>query len=273
MGIVCMTKSDDKKPARNKDRVKSLEKGLHLLMILSQSKSNLSLDEVTKRSGYTKTACFRLLKTMQDLNFVEQHPQNSTYRLGPRNISVGAAALKNLSLRDLALPVMQRLQTSTGETINLSVLDQAEVVFIERLEATHIISTHHHIGDRLPVHCTSMGKALLAFLPQHQLDQVLQRIRFESKTEKTVISIDGLAKELVQVRKTGLARNNEELEQSLCAVAAPVLDHMAQPVAALNIAFPLIRHQFKEAVDQYGPQVKQAAKDISKLLGYFDQED
>lgn len=251
-----------------KERVKSLEKGLRILVLLSRSQSSLSLDEVTRISGFSKTSCFRILQTMKDLNFVEQNARDSTYRLGARNISLGAATLKHLSLRELAVPFMQRLQEQTRETINLTILDQTEVVFVERLEATHIISTHHHIGDRLPVYCTSMGKAILAFLPPARLDLLLEQIPMEVKTDQTIDSPEKLRIELERIRKTGLAVNNEELEKGLCAVAAPVLDSLGEPVAALNIAFPLIRYTFREAFDHYAPLVKHAAGEISKGLGY-----
>lgn len=254
----------------DKDRVKSLDKGLNILMLLSQAKEDLSLDQITKLSKYTKTSCFRLLKTMQELNFVDQNPQDSTYRLGARNISIGATALKNVKLRQLALPYMQRIQVKTKETSNLTILDQTEIIFVERLEAEHIVSTHHHIGDRLPVYCTSMGKAILAFMPQHQLEPLLKKLRLENKTKKTISSIDMLMKELENVRETGLAVNNEELEKGLCAVAAPIRNYLGESVAALNIAFPLIRYNFKDAVRDYGPLVKEAANEISERLGYTD---
>ena len=120
---------------------------------------------------------------------MEQAPKSKLYRLGPRNVSLGAAAMKGMTLRRLARPFMRKLQEMSRETVNLSVLDGAEVVFVERLEAGHIVSTHHRIGDRLPVHCTCMGKAILAFLPEAGLEAVLTRITFEQKTEKTLQSI------------------------------------------------------------------------------------
>ena len=260
------------KPAR-KDRVQSLEKGLQILLLLSRAQADLTLEELTRRSGYTKTTCFRLLKTMQDLNFVEQDPQSSAYRLGARNISVGAAALNKLSLRDTALPHMHRLRELTDETINLTILDQTDVVFVERLEAVHIISTHHHIGDRLPVHCTSMGKAILAFLPPARLEPLLEQIPLEAKTDKTITSLERFRSELARIRETGLAISDEELEKGLCAVSAPIMDYQGYAVAAINIAFPLVRHDLSEAVTRFSPQVKTAAGQISRQLGYTESSD
>lgn len=255
-------------PRSQNDRVKSLEKGLNLLLLLSRQEGALSLERITRLSGLNKTTCFRLLKTMQDMGFVDQEPGSKLYRLGPRNISLGAAALQGLSLRSLALPFMQRLRELTQETVNLSVLDGTEVVFIERLEAKHIISTHHRIGDRLPAHCACMGKAILAYLPPHKLQTVLDKIRFEKKTPNTLSDRGALERELEKVRQEGLAYNREELEKGLCAVAAPVLGHAGEAVAGLNVAFPLVRHDLHEAMDRFAPEVKRAAEGISKLLGF-----
>ncbi len=253
-----------------KDRIKSLEKALNLLILLSRSKSSLSLDELTKQSELKKTSCFRLLQTLRKLNFVEQDPGSKDYYLGSRNISIGAAALNSLSLRRTALPYMQRLQRETKETVNLCVLEGTEVVFVERLESEHILSTHHKIGDRLPVHCTCMGKSILAFLPEGKAEDVLREIRFTRRTPHTITSQEAFRRELREVRKRGLAVNIEELEQGLCAVACPVRNYSGEAVASINIAFPALRHEPKQAIKRFSPMLKLACLEISKSLGFHE---
>jgi DNA-binding IclR family transcriptional regulator len=251
-----------------KDRIKSLEKALNLLIVLSKSKSALSLDELTRQTELKKTSCFRLLQTMKKLNFVEQDPGSKDYYLGSRNISIGAAALNGLSLRRTALPFMQSLQRETKETVNLAILEGTEVVFVERLESEHILSTHHKIGDRLPVHCTCMGKSILAFLPESKLEDVLREIRFTRRTPHTIASQEAFRKELKDVRDRGLAVNIEELEQGLCAVACAVRNYSGEAVASINIAFPVIRHDPEQAIKTFAPRLKQACMEISKSLGF-----
>jgi DNA-binding IclR family transcriptional regulator len=250
------------------DRVKSLEKGLNLLLLLGQQKNAMSLDLITQASKLNKTTCFRLLKTLQNLGFVEQEPGSKNYRLGSQVISLGAAATKGLPLRSLALPYMQKLKDLTQETVNLSILHGTEIVFIERLEASHIINTHHNVGERLPAYCTCMGKAIMAYLPREKLAPILESIRFEPITAKTIKSREAFMEELKRVRREGLAFNLEELEQGLCAVSAPLLDYSGEAVAALNVAFPLTRHDLEEALNRIAPQVKSAAEEISKILGF-----
>jgi len=251
-----------------KDRVKSLEKALNLLIVLSKSKSAMSLDDLTSEAGLKKTSCFRLLQTMKKLNFIEQEPGSKNYYLGRRNISIGAAALNGLSLRRTALPFMRELQRETKETVNLCVLEGTEIVFIERLESEHILNSHHNIGDRLPVHCTCMGKSILAFLPEQKVEDVLSEIRFTRRTPYTIASQEAFRKELEGVREKGMAVNVEELEQGLCAVACPIRNHIGEAVASINIAFPVIRHDPKQAFKRFSPKLKSACLKISKSLGF-----
>lgn len=252
--------------------MKSLEKGLKLLLLLGGQEEPLNLEKIAQTSGLNKTTCYRLLKTMQELGFVEQEPGSKQYRLGAKNISLGAAAVKGLSLRHLALPYMRRLKDTTQETVNLSMLDGTEVVFIERLEASHIVSTHHRIGDRLPAYCTCMGKAILANLPQEKLLAILDKTRLEAKTPNTITDRQAFLGELQRIRQEGLAYNREELEKGLCAVAAPIMGYAGEAVAGLNVAFPLTRHDAQEVSRRFAPLVKQAAADISRLLGYSKEQ-
>jgi IclR family pca regulon transcriptional regulator len=252
----------------DKERVKSLEKGLRLLVLLSRQESPLSLDEITRLSGFKKTVCFRLLQTMKDLNFVEQDSKTKNYRLGWQNISIGAATLKDLSLRRVALPFMQKLRQDTGETVNLAILEGTDIVFVERLEADHILGTRNRIGERLPVYCTCMGKAILAFMPPSRQEEIISKIDFRPLTGRTLTTPEQLRRELARVRSEGVAVNDEELEDGLCAIGAPLMDYTGFAVAALNVAFPTFRHSKEKALRNFAPAVKEASRKISTLLGY-----
>ena len=237
-------------------------------MILSKSKTSLSLESVSRLSGLKKTSCVRLLKTMLEVGFIEQESETLNYRLGYRNISVGAAALESISLRKIAHPYMQELQELTKETINLSVLDGTDVVFIERIEAAHILSSHHLIGDRIPVHTSSIGKVILAYQPKDERNEVIDKIKFQRKTSSTIISKEAFERELQKVKNQGMAFNNHELEVGLCAIAVPILGHHGKAVAGLNVAFPSARHDFDTALREFAPALKSASKEISHKLGF-----
>jgi len=251
----------------NKELSKTLAKGLQLLVLLSRQKSAVSLEELTSMAGLSKTVCFRLLNTLKETHFVEQDDQSKQYRLGVQNISIGTAALDGLNLRHIALPFMQKIREQSNETVNLSVLDGTDIVFVGRLEARHIISTHHRIGDRLPAHSTCQGKAIMAFIPPDELDELLEQITYTKFTNHTLDSPQALREQLIQIHKRGVAFNEQELETGLWAVAGPILDHRGLPTASLNIALPLVRHSQEEAISKFAPMVAEACQEISRLIG------
>ncbi|MCB2190574.1 MAG: IclR family transcriptional regulator [Deltaproteobacteria bacterium] len=251
----------------DRQKAKTLTNGLNLLILLSRQEAAASLDELTKLSGLSKTVCFRLLATLKELNFVEQDAQTKRYRLGAQNISIGASALNSLSLRNVAMPFMEQLRSLSDETVNMAVLEGTDIVFVARLEASHIINTRHRIGERLPAHCTCQGKAIMAFSPPETLERLLDQIKFRAATVHTITTPQAIKKELALIRRRGIALNAQELEKGLCAVAAPILDYTGYAVASLNIAFPLLRHSQQEATHDFAPAVAKACQEISRMLG------
>jgi DNA-binding IclR family transcriptional regulator len=226
------------------------------------------LEEVTRATGYKKTTCFRVLKTLQNLGIVEPSPGTKKYQYGPRLAAIGLFALKNMNLRQVAMPVLQKLRNDTGETINLTILNGAEILYVERVMSDYLVNVNVNIGDRLPVHCASMGKVILAYLPTTKLDEILPAISFTRRTEKTIASRSALLKELEKIRETGYAINDEELEKGLRAVAAPIFDYTGEAFAATNIAWTTARHSGRETFSEYAVNIVAAAKQISQLLGH-----
>jgi IclR family pca regulon transcriptional regulator len=261
----------DPKP-KDRNRVRALEKGLALLSVLSRQDSELSLERISQISGFSKTTCYRLLQTMRRLHFVTQSDETKGYQLGARNISIGMAAMDRHSVRSISVPYMRRIKAQTNETVNLTILDGVEVVFVERIEANFIINSNLYVGSRLPVHCSSMGKAILAYLPEDTLFSILDKLDFQPHTAKTITSRKQFMEELTRIRTRGIAVNNEELEKGLYAIAAPILDRSGASIAAMNISFPLVRHCIREAMADFVPIIKQACMEISNLMGFKDEQ-
>lgn len=256
----------------DRDHVKSIEKCVVILDCFHASQHLLSLEDITQRTGYKKTTCFRLLKTMKTLGLVELSPSIKKYRYGPRLAILGLSALKNMSLRQSALPILQRLRDETGETVNLTILSGSEILYVERLMSDYLVNVNVNVGDRLPVYCASMGKAILAFLSDERLNAILSTVRFNPKTEKTITSKSQLKKELKQIRAQGFAVNDEELEMGLRAVAAPIFNYSGEPFAATNIAWTTARHPEKEAFSFFSSKIVVAAKGVSRLMGYASDQ-
>jgi len=252
----------------NKDYIKSLEKGLSIISLLSERGSPLKLEELVKLSGVKKTTCFRLLQTLIRSDFAARDADTNGYCIGPKLLTIGLAALKSRGIRELALPFMKEIGRKTGETVNLAILSGTDVIFVERLQSAHIIETTQRVGSRLSAHLSSMGKAILAHLPEAELNAITRRIRFEKRTKTSIATAAALKKELKKVRELGFALNDEELEKGLFAIGAPLIDHTGTAVAAINISFPLLRHSRQEAMRTFRPLILAAGREISALMGY-----
>ncbi|MCF8078819.1 MAG: IclR family transcriptional regulator [Desulfobacterales bacterium] len=254
--------------SKDKNRIRSLEKGLEILLLLSRHEAELSLEDISQEAGFSKPTCYRLLQTMRRNNFVKQSSETKRYQLGPRNIAIGTAAMDRQSVRAIAVPYMRRIRTQTGETVNLTILDGIEIVFVERIEGKFIVNSNLYVGSRLPVHCSSMGKAILAHLPEHKLAAIVEKLDFQQYTQKTLVSREQLYKELEKIQAEGTSINNEELEKGLFAIAGPIRDYSGEAIAALNVSFPLARHRIQDALTDFVPVIKQVCMEISGLMGF-----
>jgi IclR family pca regulon transcriptional regulator len=253
----------------DRDHVQSVAKCFAILGHLASPDSPFTLDDLTRRTGFNKTTCFRFLKTLRQLGLVEQNMDQKTYHLGPAMAALGLKALKGLNLRQAALPVMQALRDETEETVNLSLLSGTEIIFVERVMSDYLVNVNINIGDRLPVYCASMGKVILAFMAEPHADAILAQLDFKSRTERTIVSAAAFKTELAEIKKRGYALNNEELEKGLRAVAAPIIGYTGEAFAAINIAWTTARHPSRRTFTDFAAKVVRAAEQISLAMGFM----
>jgi IclR family pca regulon transcriptional regulator len=253
---------------KDRDHIQSIERCFAILGHLSSPDAVLTLEDLTQKTGFNKTTCFRFLKTMRRLGLVEQHTDRKTYQLGPAVVSLGLKALKGMNLRHAALPILQRLRDETEETVNLSLLSGTEIIFIERLMSDYLVNANINVGDRLPVYCASMGKVILAFMSEERAAEIISQLDFQGKTERTLISAASLGKELAEIRARGYALNDEELERGLRAVAAPIIGYAGEAFAAINIAWTTARRPSRRTFTDFSGKVVAAAEKISLAMGY-----
>lgn len=251
-----------------KDQVKTLEKCVHILTCLADNRKNLTLNELIKKTGLKKTTTFRLLKALTSLQLMEKIPETKLYGLGPKLIYFGVSALGNLDLHKISLPIMTRLKEETGETVNLSILKDSEIIILARIRSDHLFNVNLSVGSRLPVYCTSQGKAILSFMDDESANKIMENLIFNKKTENTITSIQDLENELRRIRKNGYSVNDEELEKGLSAVAAPILNHSGQVIAAINISYSTARHPEAEMHEHLSKKIIRASKEISESLGF-----
>ena len=251
-----------------KDQVTTLEKCVQIMMCIAENQKPMTLNELMRKSGLKKTTSHRLLQSLTSAGLLEKNPESKTYSLGPKLIYLGVTALGNLNLHKTALPIMTRLREETGETVNLSMLKGHEIVILERIQSNHLFNVNLSVGSRLPAHCTSQGKAMLAYLDDAEVDEIMSASNFDKKTATTIVSMTGLKAELRTIREKGYAVNNEELETGLAAVAAPVFNHAGEVVAAVNVSYAVVRNPASGAFESLSQKVIGAGREISRTLGF-----
>ena len=248
--------------------LESLARGLAVLSSFSEDTPTLSLTDISQRLALNKTTTLRILSTLESLGYLARDPQTKLYSPSFEIFRLGFVVLNSLEVRQIAAPHLRKLVDNVQETVNLAVLDGNEVVYIDRVGSKHMVNIYRSVGSRLPVYCTSTGKALLAFLPPDELDEVLTKITWAQYTENTITTPARLKDNLSIARQRGFADSNGEMTPDLLAVAAPVYQNDGQVIAAVNISVPAHRVSYQELVVKLGPQVVETGRQISAMLGY-----
>lgn len=222
------------RPAPEAPFVQSLERGLQVLHALNEAPSGLSLSEVARTTGMTRAAARRFLLTLVSLDYARFDGRE--YSLRPRVLELGRSYLSSLRLPDVALPALERLAYDVRETTSLTVLDGDEIVYVARVHGFRILTVTIAVGTRFPAYATSTGRVMLAGLDDAELDAYLSRADLRQLTAGTMTGPERLAKEIRRVRRQGWVVVDQELEQGLRSIAAPVRDPQGRVIAAVNIS-------------------------------------
>jgi IclR family pca regulon transcriptional regulator len=214
--------------------VQSLERGLAVIRAFDADNAELTLSEVARATGLTRAATRRFLLTLVDLGYVRT--DGRLFTLSPRVLELGYAYLSSMTLPEVAEPHLERLVAQVHESSSVSVLDDESVVYVARVATSRIMTVTINVGRRFPAYATSMGRVLLAGLDEPELDAYLARADLRPFTKRTLHSPDKLRAALERVRKQGWAIVDQELEDGLRAIAAPVHDRSGRVVAAINIS-------------------------------------
>ena len=250
--------------ADRSDFVQSLERGLAVIRAFDRSHPELSLSEVAVATGVTRAAARRFLLTLAELGYVRS--DGRFFSLSPRVLELGYAYLSSLSLPEVAEPHLERLVAEVNESSSVSVLDAFDVVYVARVPTSRIMTVAINVGTRFPAYATSMGRVLLAGLPDDELEAYLKDIRLERLTARTVSSAAALRAELQRVRAQGWAMVDQELEEGLRAVAAPIRDRAGRVVAAVNVSAHASRTTLERMRRDLVPPLVAAAARISADL-------
>jgi DNA-binding IclR family transcriptional regulator len=241
-----------------------LGKSLHVLEALASARE-LSVSEVTQRAGISKGAAFRILATLEKQGYVHKDADTKRYRPGPGIIALSTAFLAGQDLVHSTRPVLEQLRHESGETVNLGMLRQGQVEYLEVLESMHDLRTTGRVGRRDPLHCTALGKALLAALPGDEARNLLAGSARERHTARTIVEMDELLAELRRTRARGYAIDDGENIDGVRCVAAVITDALARPTGAISISGPAARLS-DQTLGELGERVHSAAGDLSRRV-------
>jgi IclR family pca regulon transcriptional regulator len=249
---------------RDSDFVQSLERGLAVICAFDRDHAELTLSEVAATTGVTRATARRFLLTLERLGYVRS--DGRFFSLTPRVLELGYAFLSSLSLPEVAEPHLEALVAEVNESSSVSVLDGGDVVYVARVPVSRIMTVAISVGTRFPAYATSMGRVLLAGLEPADLDAYLETVRLSKLTTRTVASVSGLRTELSKVRSQGYAVVDQELEEGLRSVAAPIRDRSGRVVAAINVSTHAARSSLESVRRTLVPPLLAAAARISADL-------
>jgi IclR family pca regulon transcriptional regulator len=247
------------------DFVMALARGLAVMMALSEKRRRISIAQVSHITGIPRAAARRSLHTLTKLGFVAMDEANLFY-LRPRILSLSHSYLSASPLAMLSQPILDKLGEEIGESCSLAVLDSDEIIYLARSSASRVISPSLNVGRRIPAYCTSIGRILLAHLPEDEFEAYLQNTRLQAYTEHTVTDREELRAILLEARANGFAFSREQIEPRLCSLAVPVRDAAGQYVAGINVLLQGRPPSAQEAASKYFHPLNEAAKALGQLL-------
>lgn len=255
-----MNSSDDRYSIRAVDRA------FDVIDAVAAANGNVGVDQLVETTGLAKTTVFRVLATLCARRFLERDEATQTYRLGMGALVIGSRALGDLDLRRAARSHLEQLMASTGETVHLSILSNDSALCIDKIDASRSMRMASFVGFLDPLHCSGVGKALLAFQDDATRDQLLGRMRLERHTPHTITDRAALEVQIAEIRARGVAIDDEEIEEGLRCVAAPIRDHSGGVIAAISISGPITRVS-PAILDGLVTVVADCARTISRELG------
>jgi IclR family KDG regulon transcriptional repressor len=247
------------------ESIRAVERALDVLECFSIKTPELSMTQIAERIGINKSTVHRLLATLERKRFVERDPVSGTYRAGIHLLQLAYLAMETNDLSRVAEPFLHKLWELHRETIDLAVFDGNEVIFINVLESPQRVKLAAAVGQRLPAFCTASGKAILSHMPEESVLHLLEH-DFQKYTSFTLVSSPQIMKNLHQCKEQGFAISEQEYEEGINAVAAPVIGRNGMPIASVSVAGPAYRLTY-DKIMEIGTSVRLTADEISREIG------
>ncbi|HEY2986519.1 MAG TPA: IclR family transcriptional regulator [Candidatus Binatia bacterium] len=252
---------------KEKLTVNAIDRALTILELVGHSKKGLTNGEISRKIKIPKSTASYILRTLKQRGYLHRDDALGKYRISAKLFSVGSQALRGLELHDVAYPLLQDVVEKTGLAGHLAILDGHEAVYIEKIDKPGFIRMNTWVGRRMDVHCTSVGKALIAHLPQEIVEEIVRDRGLPKRTPKTITTLGHLLRELAQVRAQGYATDDSENNLDVVCIAAPIFNMEGRTVAAVGLTgteSQMRSHKYESHVKL----IKHAARQMSHQLGF-----
>lgn len=250
-----------------KDIVQSVDRALSIIEVLSDYEEGIGITEISSKIDLHKSTVHRLLLTLIKKGYVEQNSNTNKYKLTLKLFELGNKSIDKMDIRSIAKPYLQQLKELTNEVVHLVIREGAEIVYIDKVESENKIRMHSRIGTKSPMYCTSVGKAILAYLPETEIDNIWRETEIKRFTEYTITDLNKMKKTLERIREEGYALDEEENELGIRCIGAPIFNHKGEVCGAISISGPTIRVT-KEKINDFKDNIIDFSSKISKELGY-----
>ncbi len=244
---------------------RALLRGLKIISILAESRDGMGLTEIARKAGLSKSSAHRLLHTLTQAGFVTQNDDSSHYHLSLKLLWLASNLIDGLGLDQLVRPLLEELAHTTRETVHMALLDGDAAVYVEKIDSPSSIRLYSRVGKRVPLHCTSLGKAILAYLPEERVNAIVAVEGLPRRTANTITKPKALSEHLAVIRSQGYALDEEEHEEGVRCIAAPLFDrqnHVVGAVSVTTIGFRVDR----ELLLSWWPQLRDCAQKVSIVL-------
>ncbi|UXH77527.1 DNA-binding transcriptional regulator KdgR [Roseateles amylovorans] len=250
------------------ESVAAVLKVFAILQALSE-RSDTGISELSVRLAMPKATVYRFLQTMKTLGYVRQEADSERYGLAMKTFELGAKALQYPDLVELSKHHMQMLADVTGETVHLGTLIDSEIIYVHKVDSRHMLGMYSRVGRRAPLHCTAIGKVLLAWEHPDRRQRILADAELRRFRDKTITDLAEFEIELQRVKAQGFGEDREEFDDHIRCLGVPIFDRLGHPVAGMSISFPTFRYDEAKAPEVVAA-LQAASRDISERLGCFN---
>ncbi|WP_415762944.1 IclR family transcriptional regulator (plasmid) [Priestia megaterium] len=247
--------------------IQSVGRALRILDLFDEHTTELKITDISDQMGLHKSTVHSILKTLQQRGYIYQNLENGKYGLGMKLFERGNYVIQSLDIRQLAQKYLMDLSAKTSQTTHLVILDGKEGTYVDKVEGPMAVILYSRIGKRIPLHCSAVGKALIAFKEKDELEKILSGYEYTGQTEFTITNESEFLQELEKVRSQGYAVDNQENEPGVRCIAAPIRNHENKVIAAISLS-TLIAGVDDIQLGIFVQQLKQAASELSEKMGH-----